>query len=194
MTIVSFCQFFFRDEGTLEKGLETDNLLGGLTEEEKERLPKCPSCNLPVPPRCYHCYKCDVCHLKACTHISIFGKCVAIKNQRPFIVFLKWIAVANIIDAIIILIMTFNGSLAILVGIVFSISYLSIGIVFEILWDDEMDRVRANLTQIEKKKHVSSRLYDAGKRKNVEEVFGTGFFRYYIPSRSNLIGFEWMEL
>ena len=193
MIFISFCMFFFGDPGTIEKGLETDELVGGLTEEEKQFLPKCPACNQPNPPRTFHCYRCDQCHLKMNLHISIFGKCVAIKNQRPFIVLLKWCAVAQFINTFVALFCTIFGEIAGIIGFAIIMFYLAFGVLFEIFWSEEMSLVKQNQTHIERKKRVSSRYYDFGKEKNIEEVFGNGMFRYYIPSRSKMTGFEWIE-
>ena len=125
-------------------------------------------------------------------HINIFGKCVALKNQRPFIVMLKWAAVTNFVSAIIVLMITFSSQTELNFGITVSIIYASVGLLFEIFWDNEMSFVRSNQTHIGKTKKIPTRVYDLGLSKNIQQVFDDGFFSYYIPSRSERTGFEWI--
>ncbi|XP_072032162.1 LOW QUALITY PROTEIN: palmitoyltransferase ZDHHC22-like [Amphiura filiformis] len=54
----------------------------------------CTPCQQYIPPRCHHCIVCEQCVLKRDSHCFFTGQCVGHRNQRYFVVFLFYAAVA----------------------------------------------------------------------------------------------------
>lgn len=50
----------------------------------------CMACQLPTPPRCWHCSICNRCILKRDHHCTFSGCCIGHFNQRFFIMFLSY--------------------------------------------------------------------------------------------------------
>ncbi|XP_065205094.1 probable palmitoyltransferase ZDHHC24 [Planococcus citri] len=50
----------------------------------------CDTCQLPIPPRCWHCNICNRCILKRDHHCTFSGCCVGHFNHRFFIMFLSY--------------------------------------------------------------------------------------------------------
>ncbi|KPA85550.1 putative palmitoyl acyltransferase 9 [Leptomonas pyrrhocoris] len=48
----------------------------------------CKQCRLRRPPRCSHCYHCDVCVLEHDHHCTVLGGCVGVRNLRWFTLYL----------------------------------------------------------------------------------------------------------
>ena len=55
----------------------------------------CRSCCADRPPRAHHCPVCRACVLKRDHHCAFTGTCVGVRNQRHFVVFTFWVAVAS---------------------------------------------------------------------------------------------------
>jgi hypothetical protein len=56
--------------------------------EENMQLVFCKKCRLRRPPRCSHCYHCDVCVLEHDHHCTVLGGCVGVRNLRWFVLYL----------------------------------------------------------------------------------------------------------
>ena len=55
----------------------------------------CVMCQIQRPPRAHHCPLCNVCVLKRDHHCFFTGSCIGLKNQRHFVVFSFWAAMAT---------------------------------------------------------------------------------------------------
>lgn len=58
---------------------------------------QCFLCQRLRPPRCHHCIICGCCVLKRDHHCYMTGACIGLNNQRYFIVFLLWAALACVL-------------------------------------------------------------------------------------------------
>ncbi|KAI0224599.1 hypothetical protein LSAT2_024406 [Lamellibrachia satsuma] len=56
----------------------------------------CRPCRLDRPPRAHHCPVCRACVLKRDHHCAFTGTCVGVRNQRHFVVFTFWVALATL--------------------------------------------------------------------------------------------------
>ncbi|KPI88310.1 putative palmitoyl acyltransferase 9 [Leptomonas seymouri] len=56
--------------------------------EGNMQLVFCKRCRLRRPPRCSHCYHCDVCILEHDHHCTVLGGCVGVRNLRWFTLYL----------------------------------------------------------------------------------------------------------
>lgn len=56
--------------------------------EGNMQLVFCKKCRLRRPPRCSHCYHCDVCVLEHDHHCTVLGGCVGVRNLRWFVLYL----------------------------------------------------------------------------------------------------------
>lgn len=54
----------------------------------------CNTCELPVPPRCWHCDTCNKCILKRDHHCTFSGCCIGHFNHRFFMMFLSYFFIA----------------------------------------------------------------------------------------------------
>lgn len=73
-----------------------------------EEMLTCPTCQVPVPPRAYHCKICSMCVLKRDHHCYFTASCIGLSNQRYFIVLNFYVAFGTLYG--IILIMSYFGS------------------------------------------------------------------------------------
>ena len=55
----------------------------------------CRPCLADRPPRAHHCPVCRACVLKRDHHCAFTGTCVGMRNQRHFVVFTFWVAIAS---------------------------------------------------------------------------------------------------
>ena len=55
----------------------------------------CRPCRADRPPRAHHCPVCRACVLKRDHHCAFTGTCVGVRNQRHFVVFTFWVALAS---------------------------------------------------------------------------------------------------
>lgn len=192
METISFINMMFFDPGALLKALDIPPQDGGLTPREEQKLPKCRRCNIPQPPRSYHCRRCECCFVRHHSHLDMFGICIAIKNLRPFMVLLKWCEMDMIVCTIIEILLTRVQTLPVLIGFFFSVFYGALAFLFYIFWLDQMSYIKNNLSYSEKQSRIPKYSFDIGQEENIAQVFETGFFRYYIPKRSSMHGFEWL--
>jgi len=56
----------------------------------------CRQCRADRPPRAHHCPVCRACVLKRDHHCAFTGTCVGVRNQRHFVVFTFWVALATL--------------------------------------------------------------------------------------------------
>jgi hypothetical protein len=66
--------------------------------EHEPGLHLCKTCNMKRPPRCSHCYTCNVCVLEHDHHCGIVGGCVGQRSLRWFTLYLVSTAVAACIS------------------------------------------------------------------------------------------------
>ena len=64
--------------------------------ENEANLPMCKICNMKRPPRCAHCYSCNVCVLEHDHHCGIVGGCVGQRSLRWFTLYLVSITCASV--------------------------------------------------------------------------------------------------
>ncbi|CAH1773205.1 unnamed protein product, partial [Owenia fusiformis] len=55
----------------------------------------CITCQHERPPRVHHCHVCRTCILKRDHHCFFTGTCIGLNNQRHFVVFVWWTAIAT---------------------------------------------------------------------------------------------------
>ena len=191
MVLISEIQAIRGDPGETGKALTCDELIGGLTENEKNILPKCETCGFPLPPRAFHCDECHKCHLKMCFHSTFLGVCIAIKNERPYIVMFYWIR-ALIATYLVFILSGFMIDLSKIVILIFGLCYFAFFVVIHDYVGELVSNVSKNRTFMEIQTNTGYN-NNIGRRKNIEQVFGKGVFRFYIPIRSSKIGFEWID-
>ncbi|GET89939.1 hypothetical protein, conserved [Leishmania tarentolae] len=68
--------------------------------EGHTQLVFCKECQLRRPPRCAHCYQCNVCVLEHDHHCSILGGCVGIRNLRWFTLYLLFCCSSTMIGVV----------------------------------------------------------------------------------------------
>uniref|UniRef100_A0A7E4VQD8 Palmitoyltransferase n=1 Tax=Panagrellus redivivus TaxID=6233 RepID=A0A7E4VQD8_PANRE len=82
---------------TNSDGSEEDDNQPLLTD--LEALPYCTKCDNVIPRRSHHCKVCDVCVLRKDHHCFLFATCVGLANERYFLVYLFYVALACFIGA-----------------------------------------------------------------------------------------------
>lgn len=193
MVVISLGYTVIGDPGTTRESIRRfkgkDNFI---TQYFLDSLPRCTKCGLPKPPRAHHCSTCGRCHLKMDHHCPSIGTCIALWNQQPFIVMLRWVVIEilfHFVAAAIYSCITqsleekiFNimGCFILLLFALFLSSFIS----------KIMKRVINNTTTIEEL-NGEYRKYDIGKEENIKQVFGSGKYRYFIPKYPTMTGFEW---
>lgn len=191
MTIVSLGITVLGDPGTLISSISKNREIGALNDEMIWSFPLCTKCGLPKPPRCHHCSTCDRCHLKMDHHCPAIGLCVALRNQRPFLVMLNWAKKALSMVFFVNITVSCLSSKRRLQTVVLGMACFILYIPVSMLYSDSFAHVKLNVTTIEDMYADDISRYDIGKVENIRQVFGTGAFNRYLPIRSKMTGFEW---
>ena len=193
MVVISLGYTIFGDIGTTRESIrrfKDKNTF--ITQYFLDSLPRCHKCGLPKPPRAHHCSTCGCCHLKMDHHCPSIGTCIALWNQQPFIVMLQW----SSIEILFFILASLYYSLITqskeekVFSILFSLLLVISLFVLIYFKNSVMKRVTNNTTLIEEMKG-ELRKYNLGYDENVNQVFGSGTFRFYIPKRTAMTGFEW---
>ena len=79
--IAAFCNLVFGDAGSME---QEQRLCKG------ECRVRCIQCGVMKPLRAHHCSKCHTCFAKMDHHCDALGVCVALRNNKVFVVFLAY--------------------------------------------------------------------------------------------------------
>ncbi|OHT03915.1 DHHC zinc finger domain containing protein [Tritrichomonas foetus] len=190
MVTISLLYVIIGDPGSTKESIKQNKNKSFMTPEFLASFPKCQKCGLPKPPRAHHCSTCGRCHLKMDHHCPSVGVCIALRNQQPFLVMLRWGTTASMIYFITSLVMFFVSDRRKKMTMLF-LGFM-IFIIFLVIYSFYMDsfkKVKYNITTIEEMSGNNE--YNIGYEENIRQVFGSGKFRYIIPKKSNLTGFEW---
>lgn len=194
MIIVSLGMTVLGDSGTTIASIRKMQEKGTLSDEFLKRFPACKRCGLPKPARCHHCSSCDRCHLKMDHHCPAVGTCIALRNQRPFLVMLNWSKVALNVAFFVSLGLCWLVREGRLQSGIWCVASLALYFPVSMLYSDSFDRVKSNVTTIEEIYPTDGATYDLGISENIRQVFGNGMLKLYIPSRSTMTGFEWSNI
>ena len=198
MTIISLGFTIFSDPGTPSSAIKELRQCPNpsIPFELINSLPRCDKCGQPKPPRCHHCSQCNECHLKMDHHCPSVGVCIALHNQRSFIVMLNWgisTLFISVIYTFIFVLYIWNSIYAVstkvlLISLI--ITYFILFIILSTFKHDQMRHVFFNITTLEETFGLYAN-YSQGIEENMRQVFGSGKMRTYIPGKSPLTGFEW---
>ncbi|GFP95009.1 probable protein s-acyltransferase 14 [Phtheirospermum japonicum] len=179
-----------------EESGDTDpltNITEFSSESDNSRVRFCRKCNQLKPPRCHHCSVCGRCILKMDHHCVWVVNCVGALNYKYFLLFLFYAFLETCLVTLSLLpqFITFFGDgeisgtpgnlattfLAFVLNLAFALSVLGFLIMHTAL-------VAANTTTIEAYEKTSSAnwLYDLGRKKNFEQVFGTDKRYWFMPA------------
>ncbi|MQL68862.1 hypothetical protein Taro_001159 [Colocasia esculenta] len=167
------------------------------SSERRPDITYCSRCQNNRPPRCHHCSICQRCILKMDHHCVWVVNCVGARNYKFFLLFLLYTFLETCLDTIVLLprFIKFFGDarnhssspgnlaiifLAFVLNLAFALSLLCFLFMHASL-------LLSNTTTIEvyeKKKSVRWK-YDLGKRKNIEQVFGTKKILWFFPLYSS---------
>ena len=190
MIVLSLALTVLGDPGYTELSIERMLREGMADEAFFAQFDKCAKCGLPKPPRCHHCSTCNKCHLKMDHHCPAVGMCIALRNQRPFLVMLRWTLFTCELNVFVCIFAWIAGEDRMFASLmVFTLLVLSGAINF--VWSDAIERVLVNMTTIEEMSRGHTRLYDLGHDQNWKQVFGCRTLGHFIPAKSQMTGFEW---
>ncbi|OHS98507.1 zinc finger protein DHHC domain containing protein [Tritrichomonas foetus] len=190
MTVLSTLITIFIDPGSIEYAISPifSSPFYYLSPDNRRFLPKCPTCGLPRVPRTHHCSRTGKCYIKMDHFCSFFGIVVALRNHRPFIVTLTWLAIN--------LILTITSStFAIFYSenqfwcIAYLISCFSILILISHDISFQYEGIRHNVTHIERMQHDYS--YNLGEEANLADFYGNAMFRRLIPKPGSITEYRW---
>lgn len=193
MYIYSVLLTVFGDNGKTENALSDPDIRIRIPDDLIGSLPICDKCGLPKPERAHHCRVCGSCHLRMDHHCPAIGVCVALRNFQPFIVMLTWARILVVINFILLAVAVFAISADKLMNGVLLVGVIMMNIGVSALLGETMDRLRFNRTTLEEIAGVYTK-YDLGAEKNMNQIMGTSKYRFLIPKKSKMTGFEWSPI
>lgn len=177
------------DPGSTQKAL--DKLPEEFSQEFVQNLPVCDRCGLPKPARAHHCSICDECHLRMDHHCPAVGNCVALHNHQAFVVMLIWSVISCLMLALFCIIC---GMIVVdytqMISFVIGVASLGLAICLVFFLINQLVHIYKNVTTVEYLTEEAGN-YNLGKDANVDQLFGTDLFRFFIPHKNKLTGFEW---
>ena len=156
------------------------------------RFEPCYQCGLPKPPRTHHCSTCNRCYFRFDHHCPFIGNCVALKNMKPFLIFLIYSGILAFIGGSTFLLYLNDTRVFphIATWIIFGcVMFLGVWLVsfgstyIFIIWD--------NRTTLEGIANVNPLTYDRGAFNNMKQVFGDKIWKWFLPMQMEVNGFEW---
>jgi len=106
LAILSHCRAQFTDPGAVPKTRKTPVY----TSDEAPRVQECKKCKIIKPLKASHCSTCARCILKQDHHCPWVNNCVAIFNQKYFILFLFYTSLCCIYSAVLLVTRFFSCS------------------------------------------------------------------------------------
>lgn len=194
MIIVSLAMTVLGDPGTTMTSIRKMQEKGILSDDFLKGFPTCDKCGLPKPARCHHCSTCDRCHLKMDHHCPAVGTCIALRNQRPFLVMLNWTKVALNMAFFVSLVVSWLVDEVRFQAIIWVAASVILYIPISMLYSESMKRAKFNITTVEELYSSDTSIYDLGSSENLRQIYGSGAFKMYLPIRSTMTGFEWSNM
>lgn len=163
---------------------------------EIDRIPRCDKCHLPKPFRTHHCSQCDKCYFRFDHHCDMIGNCVALKNMKAFMLFIFYSSSLWLLSPILSIIaycMVKSVSVGFVVfcclaGFLLGLSIL----IFGVLYIPEV--CLNNRTTLEKIAGNAPKEFNAGVKRNIEQVFGECPLCWAFPTRITMNGFLWSSV
>jgi len=189
----SLYQAVFADPGGVPHSYSNEIESVGYTETKRNGSRRyCNKCEAYKPDRCHHCSICDRCILKMDHHCPWINNCVGFYNHKFFVLFVFYGCLLSFVLAITILpflINTDRGMDAFFLLLTFLIAAMFF---FALLGFFAMhaNLVLKNGTTIEglDRYRKTKNIYDLGRKKNFESVFGTDPYYWLIPLRRSARG------
>ena len=182
----------FGDIGETKKVLNNSKYRQYLPQDFLQSLPICDKCGLPKPERAHHCSTCNSCHLRMDHHCPAVGVCVALRNLQPFICMLTWASISMILYSFLCLLAIIFISKTRIMSSVLLFGLFILQFAINIFKNDAIERISRNQTTIEEMSR-SPNIYHLGIEENLRQIFGNSKYRFYLPKKSNLTGFEWSK-
>ena len=196
--------------------IDTSIFSADVSKEETENWNFCHTCQLPVPPRCWHCDACNVCILKRDHHCTFSGCCVGYANHRFFFMFLTYFFIASVYALyfnLFYILTRITFELGVILQIFFPVMLMLLGVrkalnhvymillvlnVVGVLISGLLLRFHLHLVlrgsvSYEKNRYITK--YDCGVRRNIYNIFGNRWYLTwispFIDSPLNINGVHW---
>lgn len=191
----SYIHACWLDSGSVEGELEKRGLLvnGELQELPPgiADLPRCAKCNMPKPERAHHCGVCNRCYLRWDHHCPVIGNCVALKNMKAFMLFLFYTCILVILSAVnAMMAYIVAGTLHVMIAYLILFAGFFVSASVGCFGCQYVPEVCVNRTTIEKIAGNDEHVYDEGKQKNIEQVFGEIPLLWFFPTPPRVKDFD----
>ncbi|KAJ2400792.1 palmitoyltransferase for Vac8p [Coemansia sp. RSA 2559] len=188
-----------------DEQLRRSEFMYAITVKDNGEPRYCLKCNLPKPDRAHHCSVCGICVLKMDHHCPWVNNCVGFNNQKAFLLFIAYAALYCVDIALTTIVFYFRFMInapdttevaitplfLVILSLAFSaamIGFVSFHVYLTLNNLTTIESYERNNFRLEHerrgsgKKHIN--LFDLGPKKNLKQIFGSRWFMWFIPLRT----------
>jgi hypothetical protein len=191
--LFAYVQTSWLDAGSVEAQLKEMGLLSRSDYPDYiTAIPQCPKCGVPKPARTHHCSSCNRCYFRFDHHCPFIGNCIALKNMKPFMLYLYYSGDMFFIAGLSTLfyLTKVNSVMKFIMWFTFG-TLMFMGLYVTFFGASYVSNVCVNQTTLEGIANLSPDTYDIGRDQNVRQVFGESRWRWYLPIPIKVNGFDW---
>ncbi|EAY09370.1 DHHC zinc finger domain containing protein [Trichomonas vaginalis G3] len=185
------------DAGSVERELEVykNSPLSAQLEDRIANFSLCKKCHLPKSKRTHHCSQCKKCYFRFDHHCPAIGNCVALKNMKPFILFMVYscFLVITAGSSALLYLGEDDSDMKIIYWLIFG-SCCAMGIYVACFGLSFCGNTCNDHTTLEGIAKEDKHKYSLGSLTNFKQIFGEHWYEWFIPTQNKFGGFVWAQI